>query len=69
VLKMPIASIEFSSDKVEVRYLAMTMKSVGSAALKMVEGVRRQFNTIPDILEGRAKPDLQLVSKSLLMLH
>ena len=35
----------------------MTMKSVGSAALKMVEEVRRQFNTIPGLLEGREKPD------------
>lgn len=33
------------------------MKSVGSAALKMVEEVRRQFNTIPGLTEGRAKPD------------
>lgn len=38
-------------------FSAMTMKSVGSAALKMVEEVRRQFNTIPGLLEGRAKPD------------
>lgn len=38
-------------------FSAMTMKSVGSAALKMVEEVRRQFNTIPGLLEGTAKPD------------
>nr|AAA61610.1 pyrophosphatase [Beta vulgaris] len=38
-------------------FSAMTMKSVGSAALKMVEEVPKQFNTIPGLLEGTAKPD------------
>ncbi|KAK9668771.1 hypothetical protein RND81_13G085600 [Saponaria officinalis] len=38
-------------------FSAMTMKSVGSAALKMVEEVRRQFNTIPGLMEGNVKPD------------
>ncbi|XWS16496.1 hypothetical protein CRYUN_Cryun34aG0093300 [Craigia yunnanensis] len=38
-------------------FSAMTIKSVGSAALKMVEEVRRQFNTIPGLMEGLAKPD------------
>ncbi|CAN6246909.1 unnamed protein product [Urochloa humidicola] len=38
-------------------FSAMTMKSVGSAALKMVEEVRRQFNTIPGLIEGTTKPD------------
>ena len=37
-------------------FSAMTMKSVGSAALKMEE-VRRQFNTIPGLMEGTTKPD------------
>ncbi|KAJ4820793.1 K(+)-insensitive pyrophosphate-energized proton pump [Rhynchospora pubera] len=38
-------------------FSALTMKSVGSAALKMVEEVRRQFNEIPGLMEGTAKPD------------
>lgn len=38
-------------------FSAMTMKSVGTAALAMVEEVRRQFNTIPGLMEGTGKPD------------
>lgn len=37
---------------------ALTMSSVGKAAHKMVEEVRRQFREIPGLLEGRAKPDV-----------
>jgi K(+)-stimulated pyrophosphate-energized sodium pump len=32
---------------------AMTMKSVGSAAAKMVDEIRRQFKEIPGLLEGK----------------
>jgi len=38
-------------------FSAMTMKSVGKVALEMVEEVRRQFNTIPGLMEGTGKPD------------
>jgi len=38
-------------------FSAMTMKSVGKAALAMVEEVRRQFNTINGLMEGTARPD------------
>ena len=36
---------------------ALTMESVGKAANEMIEEVRRQFKTIPGIMEGKAKPD------------
>ena len=38
-------------------FSAMTMDSVGKAANQMIEEVRRQFKTIPGILEGTGKPD------------
>ena len=38
-------------------FSAMTMDSVSKAAYKMIEEVRRQFKTIPGIMEGKAKPD------------
>ncbi|MBR6512675.1 MAG: sodium-translocating pyrophosphatase, partial [Clostridia bacterium] len=38
-------------------FSAFTMDSVGKAANKMIEEVRRQFKEIPGILEGKAKPD------------
>lgn len=38
-------------------FSAMTMSSVSRAAYQMIEEVRRQFRTIPGIMEGKEKPD------------
>ena len=38
-------------------FSAMTMNAVGRSANEMIEEVRRQFRSIPGLLEGKAEPD------------
>ncbi len=38
-------------------FSAMTMRAVGKAAFEMIEEVRRQFRTIPGLLQGTARAD------------
>lgn len=42
---------------VVVMAAAMTMSSVGKAAMDMVNEIRRQFREIPGLLQGQGKPD------------
>jgi len=38
-------------------FSSMSMKAVGKAAFKMIEEVRRQFRSIPGLMEGKAEAD------------
>ncbi|GAW93196.1 sodium-translocating pyrophosphatase [Calderihabitans maritimus] len=38
-------------------FSALTMQAVGRAAFDMIEEVRRQFRSIPGLMEGKARPD------------
>jgi len=38
-------------------FSAITMSAVGKAAYSMIEEVRRQFREMPEIMEGKDKPD------------
>ena len=40
-------------------FCALLMSSVGKAASKIVEEVRRQFKTIKGLMKGKAKPDVE----------
>ena len=65
--KVNLATIDIMNYKVVIGLLvggmlpflfsSLTMDSVSKAAQSMIEEVRRQFGTIPGILEGKGKPD------------
>lgn len=65
--KVNLATIDIMNYKVVIGLLvggmlpflfsSLTMDSVSKAAQSMIEEVRRQFRTIPGILEGKGKPD------------